>query len=117
MGRRAIPIEKILDPKKRSSTYRKRMGGLIKKSKELARLCNCHVALVINNSKHMPKNGRAQYASADVNHIKTLYDRIMTETKEESPLSKASPEFAPVKEAADEVKPISFKDLPPLNLL
>ena len=48
MGRKKIDTDKyITDKKKRRKTYRKRLYGLIKKAKELSKLCGKRVELVV----------------------------------------------------------------------
>lgn len=47
MGRKKIDITTIRDPRLRQITYNRRRNGLLKKARELAILCDCHLALAI----------------------------------------------------------------------
>lgn len=47
MGRKKIDITTIKDPRLRQVTYSRRRNGLLKKARELAILCDCHVALTV----------------------------------------------------------------------
>ena len=47
MGRKKIDIKTIRDPRLRQITYSRRRNGLLKKARELAVLCDCHLALSI----------------------------------------------------------------------
>nr|CAC13992.1 putative MADS-domain transcription factor GGM16 [Gnetum gnemon] len=50
MGRGKIEIKKIENPSSRQVTFSKRRGGLIKKARELAVLCDAEIALIIFSS-------------------------------------------------------------------
>ncbi|XP_039156193.1 MADS-box transcription factor 23-like [Eucalyptus grandis] len=47
MGRRKVEIRRIADKSSRQVTFSKRRGGLMKKARELAVLCDVDVALVV----------------------------------------------------------------------
>lgn len=49
MGRRAIPIEKIVSYQKRMITYKKRSQGLWKKARELSILCERDIHILFGN--------------------------------------------------------------------
>ena len=58
MGRNKIDTDKyITDKKKRKKTYRKRLRGLIKKAKELSKLCGKRVALVVEGETDDEQGG------------------------------------------------------------
>ena len=50
MGRGKIEIKRIENANNRQVTFSKRRGGLVKKAKELAILCDAEVALIIFSS-------------------------------------------------------------------
>ncbi|KAF8018406.1 hypothetical protein BT93_H3328 [Corymbia citriodora subsp. variegata] len=51
MGRRKVEIRRIADKSSRQVTFSKRRGGLMKKARELAVLCDVDVALVVFSSR------------------------------------------------------------------
>uniref|UniRef100_A0A453QQX4 MADS-box domain-containing protein n=1 Tax=Aegilops tauschii subsp. strangulata TaxID=200361 RepID=A0A453QQX4_AEGTS len=50
MGRGKIVIERIDNPTNRQVTFSKRRGGLMKKARELAILCDADLALIVFSS-------------------------------------------------------------------
>lgn len=51
IGRQKVPIEFILDARRRYTCYYKRRAGVIKKLKELTILTGCEACLVIRDKK------------------------------------------------------------------
>nr|CAC13993.1 putative MADS-domain transcription factor GGM17 [Gnetum gnemon] len=77
MGRGKIEIKRIENYTSRQATFSKRRGGLLKKARELAVLCDAEIALIIFSS-----SGRLfQFASSSMNATLARYCRRCEETK------------------------------------
>ncbi|XP_011075339.1 MADS-box transcription factor 23 [Sesamum indicum] len=90
MGRGKIEIKKIENVNSRQVTFSKRRGGLMKKAKELAVLCDAQVAVIIFSG-----TGKLyEFASSRMEQILARYSR-----------NHESPELATVEHAADQHEP------------
>ncbi|KAF7106738.1 hypothetical protein CFC21_107453 [Triticum aestivum] len=76
MGRGKIVIERIDNPTNRQVTFSKRRGGLMKKARELAILCDADLALIVFSS-----TGRL-YDFASSSGMEAILERYQ-EAKEE----------------------------------
>ncbi|XP_057497754.1 MADS-box transcription factor 23-like [Actinidia eriantha] len=73
MGRGKIEIKKIENANNRQVTFSKRRGGLVKKAKELAILCDAEVALIIFSS-----SGRVyEFSNAGMRQTLTRYNKFI----------------------------------------
>uniref|UniRef100_A0ACD5X349 Uncharacterized protein n=1 Tax=Avena sativa TaxID=4498 RepID=A0ACD5X349_AVESA len=76
MGRGKIAIERIENTINRQVTFSKRRGGLIKKARELAILCDADLALIVFSS-----TGRL-YDYASSSGMKAIIERYQQEKEE-----------------------------------
>ncbi|XP_057512353.1 MADS-box transcription factor 23-like [Actinidia eriantha] len=73
MGRGKIEIKRIENANNRQVTFSKRRGGLVKKAKELAILCDAEVALIIFSS-----SGRLyEFSNAGMRQTLTRYNKCI----------------------------------------
>ncbi|KAI9170440.1 hypothetical protein LWI28_028028 [Acer negundo] len=78
MGRRKLQLKRIENKSSRQVTFSKRRGGLIKKARELAVLCDIDVAVVVFSSR-----GRL-YEFSSTNSLACILDRYQRRFDEEA---------------------------------
>lgn len=108
MGRGKIEIKKIENANSRQVTFSKRRGGLLKKARELAILCDAEVALIIfsNTGKLF------QYSSSGMNRTLSRYHKCVDFP--DTPMVECGPERQQSKELdtlKDEIAELQKKHL------
>ncbi|KAG8363644.1 hypothetical protein BUALT_Bualt19G0044000 [Buddleja alternifolia] len=120
MGRGKIEIKKIENANSRQVTFSKRRGGLFKKARELAILCDCDVAVIIYSSTGKP----FEFSSCSMKKILSRYTKCMgsehVSAREMKPEKRELEEVDVLKEEMEKLKAkhrqMLGKDLTSLSL-